>query len=112
MEAIWLWWRKKGPRLDTGDCVWHRAQAEVSLCHYEIFHGPSGSKKEGAGAPEIVADAGSTLPIAKEATAYKVYLRVIREDIKPQHLYHFVRIAEIQPLEIHSFLLEFMHVKL
>ena len=36
--------------------------------------------------PEIVEEAESTSPIAKEGTAYKVYLRVVGKAIEPQSI--------------------------
>lgn len=55
----------------------------MSTC--ETFHEPSGSKKEGAGVPERVKEAESTLPTAKEINTCKVYLSVVGKVIKPQN---------------------------
>lgn len=56
----------------------------LSTC--ETFHGSSGSKKEGVRVPEIIKEAESTLPTAKEATACKVYSSVIGKVIEPQNI--------------------------
>lgn len=59
----------------------------------EIFHGPSGSKKrrswgsrDGGGGGED----GLTLPIRKQVTACKVYLRVVGKAIEPQYSFPMI----------------------
>lgn len=86
---------------ETGRDTRHKQRSLMSNC--QTFQGPSGSKK-GGWIPKVVGEAESTLLIAKEAAACKVYLRVLGKGIEPLNSSpNILQVTEIKPLEIHSF---------